>query len=168
MNRRWGRCMVIGAIALMPIILAGQTDASEKRITLKEAVNNQFQIGAAITSRQLDDPAHVALILDQFNCLTGEYEFFPLFLQPSPGTFTFGPADRIVAFAQEHRLPFRKTSKSSSSSLMATSCRVIEAIPTRTACPMLSISSFPNDMWSCFQFSRGIATSSRALHFGGS
>jgi len=78
---------------------------AEQKSTLREAAGNQFLIGAAIQSKQLDDPATTELILKQYDCLTGEYEFMPGSLQPEPGRFTFNGADRIVAFGQVHKLP---------------------------------------------------------------
>jgi endo-1,4-beta-xylanase len=51
------------------------------------------------------DPAKAALILRQFNCLTGEFEFMPQFLEPEPGKFTFERADMIAEFARAHHLP---------------------------------------------------------------
>jgi len=77
----------------------------EQKAPLREAAARQFLIGAAIQSKQLDDPMMVALILKQFDCLTGEYEFMPALLQPKPGKFTFEAADRIIAFGHEHGLP---------------------------------------------------------------
>ena len=55
-------------------------------------------------SRHLDNPALAALVAEQFNCLTAENEFKPMSLHPRPGEFRFTAADRIVDFAQRHRM----------------------------------------------------------------
>jgi endo-1,4-beta-xylanase len=103
MGLRWLGWIGVAAVA-MPFFCV-TVRAEERKATLREAAGHQFLIGAAITSKQLNDPATEALILKQFDCLTAEYEFMPQFLQPEPGHFTFEAADRIVAFAQEHGLP---------------------------------------------------------------
>ena len=78
------------------------TDASAA--ALRHAVGGRFLIGAAVISRQLDNPMLSALVAEQFNCLTGENEFKPVSLQPQPGKFNFAAADKIVTFAQRHRM----------------------------------------------------------------
>jgi endo-1,4-beta-xylanase len=70
--------------------------------TLRQAVNGRFLIGGALMSQQLEDPLLAALVADQFNCLTGENEFKPIFVHPKPGTFSFTAADQIVGFAERH------------------------------------------------------------------
>jgi endo-1,4-beta-xylanase len=72
--------------------------------SLRNAVKGRFLIGAAVMSRRLDDPKLASLVAEQFDCLTGENEFKPGSLQPLRGQFNFAPADRIVDFAQRHRM----------------------------------------------------------------
>jgi endo-1,4-beta-xylanase len=55
-------------------------------------------------SRQLENPGLAALVAAQFDCLTAENEFKPRPLHPQPGKFNFAAADRIVDFAQRHRM----------------------------------------------------------------
>jgi endo-1,4-beta-xylanase len=55
-------------------------------------------------SRQLDNPGLAALVAEQFDCLTAENELKPRSLHPQPGKFNFAAADRIVDFAQRHRI----------------------------------------------------------------
>ncbi len=78
------------------------TDASGE--TLRGAVKGRFLIGAALMSRQLNDPKLTDLVAQQFDCLTGENEFKPASLQPAPGRFNFAPADRIIDFAQRQNM----------------------------------------------------------------
>jgi endo-1,4-beta-xylanase len=73
-------------------------------VTLRHAVNGRFLIGAAVMSRQLDNPGLAALVAEQFDCLTGENEFKPRSLHPQPDRFNFAAADKIVEFALRHRM----------------------------------------------------------------
>jgi endo-1,4-beta-xylanase len=71
---------------------------------LRYAANGRFLIGAAVMSRQLDNPALAAFVSEQFDCLTGENEFKPGPIHPRPDTLHFAPADKLVDFAQRHRM----------------------------------------------------------------
>jgi endo-1,4-beta-xylanase len=79
-------------------------DAAPTVETLRQAVNGRFLIGTAVMSRQLDNPKIAVLVAEQFDCLTGENEFKPRSLHPRPGQFNFAGADKIVDFAQRHRM----------------------------------------------------------------
>jgi endo-1,4-beta-xylanase len=81
---------------------ATRTDSSVD--TLRHAASGRFLIGAALASRQIDDPGLAALVAEQFDCLTAENEFKPRSLQPQPGRFNFTAADRIVDFARRRRM----------------------------------------------------------------
>lgn len=59
-----------------------------------------FAIGAAIEPASLDIPGEVALLKRHFSSLTAENVMKWSTLQPTEGNFNFGPADRIVDFAQ--------------------------------------------------------------------
>jgi endo-1,4-beta-xylanase len=72
--------------------------------TLRDAAGGRFLVGTAIMSRSLENPELAALIAEQFDCLTGENEFKPASLHPQPDRFRFEPADKIVDFAQAHRM----------------------------------------------------------------
>jgi endo-1,4-beta-xylanase len=97
-------CSLFAACAFsqlpLPPSLAGDTLP-----TLKAASENRWLIGTAVTAEQLNDPKIVSLITNQFDYLTGEFEFFPQFLHPEPDKYTFERADRIVDFAAAHHLP---------------------------------------------------------------
>ena len=73
--------------------------------SLFQAAGSSFTIGAAVTSGQIKDTKTSELILQQFNCLTAEYEFMPQFLEPEHGKFTFERADKIADFAAARHLP---------------------------------------------------------------
>jgi endo-1,4-beta-xylanase len=70
--------------------------------TLRQAAGDRLLVGAAVMSRQLDDPKLGPLVAREFNCLTAENEMKPLSLQPEKGRFEFGPVDRIVEFCQKN------------------------------------------------------------------
>jgi len=92
---------------MLPLLLASSKTVysrQEPTASLKEAARGRFLIGAAIRAEQLNRSDASALILKQFDCVTPEYEFMPMFLHPAPDTFNFKAADQIVAFAQAHEL----------------------------------------------------------------
>ena len=73
--------------------------------TLKEAAGPHLLIGCAVATRDLDDPKLANLVVQQFSCLTPEYEFMPEKLVDEHGKYTFAAGDRVVAFAAAHHLP---------------------------------------------------------------
>ena len=87
-----------------PTVAGNTVPADTSARTLRHAVKGRFLIGAAVMSRRLDDPRLAALVAQQFDCLTAENEFKPRSLQPQPGKFNFAAADKIVEFAQSHRM----------------------------------------------------------------
>lgn len=89
-----------GCIGLVCVAMAQAAEAQ----TLREAAKGRFLIGAAIMSRALDDPATAALLATQFSTITSENELKPMHIHPQPGTFNFAAGDRMVAFAQQHKL----------------------------------------------------------------
>jgi endo-1,4-beta-xylanase len=98
--RTFIRVLIVALITAATNVIAHAADPS-----LCQCAGDCFAIGAAVTSAQVKDPATSALILRQFNCLTGEFEFMPQFLEPEPGKFTFARADVIADFALSHHLP---------------------------------------------------------------
>ncbi|HEU5433657.1 MAG TPA: endo-1,4-beta-xylanase, partial [Thermomicrobiales bacterium] len=101
------RLVALAVLALFAVRPAGAVEPTtpDKALTpLRRAVDGRFLIGTAVMSRQLDNPPLAALVAEQFDCLTAENEFKPASLHPRPGQFRFDAADRIVAFAQRHRM----------------------------------------------------------------
>ena len=64
-------------------------------ISLKEAYQGSFLIGAALNARQYGDtdPATTAVITREFNCATAENDMKWEALEPKPNTFRFERAD---------------------------------------------------------------------------
>ncbi len=91
-----------GYLACEEVRATAGDDAAPR--SLREAAKGRFLVGTAVSSRQLDNPPLAALIAEQFDCLTAENEFKPISLHPRPGEFRFTPADKIVDFAQRHRM----------------------------------------------------------------
>lgn len=99
--------LAYGGLALSLLAAAqpalGQQPASPPD-TLRNAAGDRLLIGAAVSTRDLDDPNIADLIARQFNCLTAENDFKPDSLQHEPGQFTFDHADRIADFAAAHQM----------------------------------------------------------------
>lgn len=73
-------------------------------VSLREAVNGRFLIGAAVKSTQIADPALGSFIAHQFDTITAENDFKPARVQPRAGEFDFSVVDQFVDFAQANRL----------------------------------------------------------------
>lgn len=81
-------------------------------VTLREAAAPRgVLIGAAVSSRHLDDANYTRLIASEFSQLEPENEMKFGLIHPRPSTdpqpFNFGPADALVTFAQAHHLVVR-------------------------------------------------------------
>ena len=73
--------------------------------TLRGAAGSRLLVGCAVATVDLQDPKLAALIVQQFDCITPEYEFMPEHLVDDAGHYTFGPGDAVVAFAEKHHVP---------------------------------------------------------------
>jgi len=74
-------------------------------ISLREAYKDYFDIGAAVTPKNV--VTHRDLILQNFSSLTCENQMKYALIQPEEGHFTFEDADVIVNFAKENGLKVR-------------------------------------------------------------
>lgn len=66
-----------------------------------------LKLGAAVTPAQLEDPAFTAALLERFNYLTPENCMKWGLIHPAPDAYSFGDADKIVAFARAHGMAVR-------------------------------------------------------------
>ena len=66
-----------------------------------------YYFGAAIKPSTLDKTQELTLLKRHFNSLTAENVMKWSYLQPLEGSFNFGDADRIVAFAQANNMVVR-------------------------------------------------------------
>ena len=64
-------------------------------------------VGAAVAPGRLDDPAYARLVAEEFSSLTPENHMKWPLVHPEPDVWVFEPADRLVAFAEEHDLAVR-------------------------------------------------------------
>jgi endo-1,4-beta-xylanase len=64
-------------------------------------------VGTAVAPDRLDDPAYARLVAEEFSSLTPENHMKWPLVHPEPGVWVFEPADRLVAFAEEHDLAVR-------------------------------------------------------------
>ena len=64
-------------------------------------------VGAAAEPRFLSEPEYAATLAREFNMLTAENAMKWGAIRPDRVTFNFGPGDRLVAFAQQHRMKVR-------------------------------------------------------------
>lgn len=90
---------------LLPVLVASS-------VTLRDAAAPRgILMGAAVSSRHLDDAHYTGLIASEFSQLEPESEmkFGPIHPRPNtdPQPYNFGPADALVAFAQAHHLVVR-------------------------------------------------------------
>lgn len=74
-------------------------------LSLAKAYSKYFDIGAAVNAMTVD--SHAELLKAHFNSLTCENEMKYERIQPEEGKYTFGPADKIVAFAKENGMRMR-------------------------------------------------------------
>ncbi|HEY4207293.1 MAG TPA: endo-1,4-beta-xylanase, partial [Puia sp.] len=74
--------------------------------TLKGAFRNDFLIGAAINTRQIEekDPAAAKLIPEQFSALTPENIMKAEIIHPAWDKYNFDLADKLVAYAQRNNI----------------------------------------------------------------
>lgn len=88
--------LLAGSIALAPLRAAD---------TLREAAGEDLLIGCPVGVIDLDHPELLDLILREFNSITIETELMPFKLGAGRENFAFAPADRVLAWAEEHGLP---------------------------------------------------------------
>lgn len=69
---------------------------------LRDVFADDFKVGAAINTRNLTpDSEFCRLVSKHYNAFVLENEMKPENVNPAPGAFLFGPADRFVAFGEE-------------------------------------------------------------------
>src|SRR5215212_8838351 len=64
-------------------------------------------VGAAVDPRLLEEPEYAATLAREFNMLTAENALKWGAIRPTRARFNFEPGDRLVAFAQQHRMKVR-------------------------------------------------------------
>lgn len=64
-------------------------------------------VGVSVQAKLLDDPGYAGLVARVFDSVTPENELKWEATEPSPGSFAFGDADKIVDWARAHGLAVR-------------------------------------------------------------
>jgi endo-1,4-beta-xylanase len=102
-----------GALAVAAAVLptqAGQhavvgQNLPAQAMTLRDAAGKRLLIGCAVATVDFQDPKLAALITDQFDCITPEYELMPANLVDDAGKYTFERGDKVIAFAEKRHMP---------------------------------------------------------------
>ena len=76
------------------------------RVALKDAFNDNFHIGAALSADQIfgKEPEAMALVARHFNSITPENILKWEEIHPQTGQYNFEAADRYVAFGEKHKM----------------------------------------------------------------
>ncbi len=105
MQRRLFSSIGWGMAAVFSLAFLGY-DAQTQ--SLREVAESSARlIGAAARSSQLSEPLYATTLAREFNMLEPEDELKWEVIHPSPTTFDFLPADRLVTFARMHKLKVR-------------------------------------------------------------
>lgn len=76
--------------------------------SIREAARKaQRRIGVALATWFFDEPRYRELAASQFDSLTAENEMKWYAVEPEPGRFTFAAGDKLVEFAEQHRMRVR-------------------------------------------------------------
>ena len=97
-------------LSVSALLIAGcttnQKATAQTTPSLKETFKNDFLIGTAMNTQQIEekDPAADALIKQQFNAVTPENIMKAEIIQPGWDTYNFDLADKLVAYAQKNNI----------------------------------------------------------------
>ncbi len=101
---------IFSAPLILPLVLltgyAAKSQTNLPPITLKEAFQNDFVIGAAINASVIweKNAAEVALVKRQFNSISPENVLKWESVHPEPGIYDFQAADRYVQFGLANKM----------------------------------------------------------------
>ncbi|ASR48200.1 endo-1,4-beta-xylanase [Paenibacillus kribbensis] len=79
--------------------------STRQEASLKELYKDDFKIGAAVNPVTIE--SQKSLLAHHFNSITAENEMKFSSLHPEEAVYTFEAADRLAAFAKEHRMAMR-------------------------------------------------------------
>src|SRR4051794_18172451 len=110
---RLTRIIAVGAVAAATLGLLGATPAvghdpaagPETQTLRALAQRHGLAVGTAVDMAALDnsaDPQYRALVGEQFSTVTPENVMKWESVEPTRGSYNWGPADELVAFAQAH------------------------------------------------------------------
>lgn len=87
---------------ICPLLTTGQSVRG-----LKDAYRNHFDIGVALSLKNVSSPEHLDLIKSNFNSVTAENAMKPAPVHPREGVYTWEAADRIANFCRENGIRMR-------------------------------------------------------------
>ncbi len=100
--------MLIGNVVATAFPRPGVAQTSTPLTSLRQPAGKRgFFIGAAVQSGLLNDPVYAKTLATQFNALVAENDMKFESIQPLEGMFDFSKADRIVVFAEKHKMRVR-------------------------------------------------------------
>lgn len=95
-------------VSLLLVSCAGsQKNSSAQSIpSLKEVFKNDFAIGTALNTEQIEekDPRAATLVSQQFNMATPENIMKAEIIHPQWGSYNFDLADKMIAFGEKHNI----------------------------------------------------------------
>ena len=98
-------------ILVMPVLYSGcnsssKTVTSSNPISLKDAFKNDFLIGTALDTAQIEekDPRAASLIPQQFNAITAENIMKSEKIHPEWDKYDFDMADKLVAYGKKYNM----------------------------------------------------------------
>jgi endo-1,4-beta-xylanase len=97
---------ILRRFAFVGILLTAQAVKAQTPVTLKEAYQGSFAIGAAVNDAQFTekDARGAALVKAQFSSITPENALKWENVHPRPDTYAFELPDRYVAFGEENHM----------------------------------------------------------------
>lgn len=95
---------IIALLGILTLSVSCKTASSSD--TLKNAYNNKFYIGTAMSLTQIHgtETKSVEIIQKQFSSIVAENCMKSMFLQPQEGQFFFDDADQFVAFGEKNNM----------------------------------------------------------------
>jgi endo-1,4-beta-xylanase len=96
-----------------PVIVTPPTPPTPVTFTptpgqFKNAFTNNFLIGAAVQRNQVDSATDdQAILIDQFNSITAEYEMKPDIIAPTEGAYDWSRPDALINFAEANNIALR-------------------------------------------------------------
>jgi endo-1,4-beta-xylanase len=103
---RFSLMLFISTMLLLIVFNKEAIAQNEQTPSMKEIFKQDFLIGTAIDSRQIEekDPGADALIKQQFNAVTPENIMKAEIIQPGWNSYNFDLADKLVVFAQKNNI----------------------------------------------------------------
>ena len=97
---------MLGVALSFTFFAAGKSSAQTNTPSLKKVFKNDFLIGTALNTQQIEekDSGAVALVPQQFNAVTPENVMKAAIIQPGWNDFNFKVADELVDYAAKHNM----------------------------------------------------------------